>query len=437
MKILLIYPKDDCKSVVDEEAGYFKMRRGIWYPLLTFPVLAAYTPEEVDEIKIIDEEFEAVNYDERADLVGITVMTYLSRRAYEVGDNFRRRGVKVVMGGMHVSALPEEALQHADAVVVGEGEEMWPQVVRDAMKGELKRIYKASALFSMDKYLPPRLDLLAQYSKTEPGSNQKAYTSIAIFEVSRGCPYDCDFCAVTNFYGKQYRFRKVEELIADVRKYKIQFKTRLIGFVDDNLYGNKAYFKNFLRQVERLNVFWSGQISVNIAEEPDLVKMMADSGCRGMFLGIESISQKSLESVNKRINTMDRFHRVMELFRKNNIMVFPSIMFGLDGDTPDIFEKTNQFLKSYDDIIGYVSFALINPLPGTRFYDRMLAEGRIIQHDWRYYNFNNVVLQPKSMSVEELQQGYEWIIRQYDYGKIFSSTLDMMGNKSAPSDGVF
>jgi len=419
LKIKLIYPTEKSR------AGYFESRRGIWYPLLTFPVLAGYTPAGVDEIEIIDEEFEAIDFDDPVDLVGITVMTHLSHRAYEIAQSYRERGIKVVMGGMHVSALPDEASRHADAVVIGEGEDVWPVLVKDFLKNQLKPVYKAPALFDTQNYRPARLDLLKKYS--DPAVSKRTYTSIAIFEVSRGCPFDCDFCAVTNFYGKKYRFRDLKKLIEDVRNFKLSFRTRLIGFVDDNLYGSKEYFKQFLKEVSKLNVYWSGQISVNIGDEPDLIKMMADSGCRGMFIGFESLSPESLISVNKKINNVDKYHRLLDLFAKNNVMVFPSIMFGLDGDGPDIFDKTYEFLKAHEDIIGYVSVAIINPLPGTRFYDRMLAENRIIDHDWRNYNFNNVILKPMKMSPVELKQGYEWFLHQFDYEQIFNKTLSMMG----------
>ncbi|MCX6579182.1 MAG: radical SAM protein [Candidatus Aminicenantes bacterium] len=428
MKIKLIYPKQvSINSFEESGASYFEMRRGIWYPLLTFPVLAAYTPPGVEDIRIIDEEFEAIDFDDPVDLVGITVMTFLAHRAYEIAGRFRERGVKVVLGGMHVSALPEEAIQHADAIVIGEGEEVWPNLIQDFLKNELKPVYKAPHLFDTQKYRPARLDLLEKYSKADPSSQQKGYTSIAIFEVSRGCPYDCDFCAVTQFYGKNYRFRDIDRLIQDVRNFKLKFKTRLIGFVDDNLYGNKTYFKELLQKVSKLNVFWSGQISVNVAQNPDIVKMMADSGCRGMFVGFESLSQESLNSVNKKINRVDQYHRLMELFAKHNIMLFPSIMFGLDGDGPGIFEETMKFLNTYSSIIAYASFAILTPLPGTRLFQRMKAENRILHYDWRYYNFNNVLIKPALMSPEELQNGFEWIIRNFDYKKIFSRIIGMMG----------
>jgi len=427
MKIKLIYPRQTSINPLKEgDTSYFKMRRGIWYPLLTFPVLAAYTPEEVEEIEIIDEEFEEIDFDDPVDLVGITVMTFLAHRAYEIAGRYRRRGVKVVLGGMHVSALPEEAGQHADAIVIGEGEDVWPILIKDFLKNELKPVYKAPGLFDTQNYRPARLDLLEKYGK-EQNSRESGYTSIAIFEVSRGCPYDCDFCSVTQFYGKKYRFRDVDKLIADVRNFKLKFKTRLIGFVDDNIYGSKTYFKVLLKKLSRLNVYWSGQISVNIVNDPDAVKMMADSGCKGMFVGFESLSQESLLGVNKKINNVDQYHRLMELFNKNNILVFPSIMFGLDGDGPGIFEETLKFLKTYEETIAYASFALVSPLPGTRFYHRMKAENRIIHYDWRHYNFNNVLVKPALMSEEELRQGFDWIVRQFDYEKIFARTLKMMG----------
>jgi len=419
LKIKLIYPTEKSR------AGYFESRRGIWYPLLTFPVLAGYTPAGVDEIEIIDEEFEAIDFDDPVDLVGITVMTHLSHRAYEIAQSYRERGIKVVMGGMHVSALPDEASRHADAVVIGEGEDVWPVLVKDFLKNQLKPVYKAPALFDTQNYRPARLDLLKKYS--DPAVSKRTYTSIAIFEVSRGCPFDCDFCAVTNFYGKKYRFRDLKKLIEDVRNFKLSFRTRLIGFVDDNLYGSKEYFKQFLKEVSKLNVYWSGQISVNIGDEPDLIKMMADSGCKGVFVGFESLSPEGLKAVNKKINIVDRYHRLIDLFAENHILVFPAIIFGLDGEPPDIFEVTKKFLQDHQQAIGFTTFSVITPLPGTRLYDRMLAENRIIQHDWKYYNFNYVTIKPLSMPAEELQQRYDEFMDQYEHEMVSGAVLNAIG----------
>lgn len=433
MRVKFIHPKD---TGID----YLKNRRGFGYPLLTFPVLAAYTPGEVEDIEIIDEEYEEIDFAAPVDLVGITAMTYLAPRAYEIADAYRQRGVTVVMGGMHVSAMPDEALQHADAVVIGEGEEVWPVLVEDFLKNELKPVYNTPGLFDMGKYRPARLDLFKKYAKTTPSSSSKAsskYANIALFEVSRGCPYDCDFCAVTHFYGKKYRFRDINRLVEDVRGAKLKYRARLAGFVDDNLYGNKTYFKEFIKNIERLNLSWSGQVSVNVGNDPDTVKMMADSGCQGVFIGFESLSQKSLKSVNKNVNNVDHYHRLVDLMAENNIKVFPSIIFGLDGDEPDIFEKTLEFLNAHQGTIGYTTFSLITPLPGTRFYRRMLEENRIIVHDWQYYNFNNVVIKPLLMSTEELQEGYKRVIEQYDFEAAFSTTLKIMGGKLSRADNVY
>ncbi len=421
MKVKLIYPKD-------ENPDYLKKRRGgAQYPLLTFPVLAGYTPGGVESIEIIDEAVEEIDFDDPVDLVGITVMTYLSGRAYEIAKNFRAKGVKVVLGGMHVSALPGEASKHADAVAIGEGEDIWPVIIKDFIKKELKPIYKPGELFDMERYRPARLDLFKKYMKYDPGSSRGAYGNIALFEVSRGCPYDCDFCSVTNFYGKHYRFRNISKLIEDVRNIKLTYRTRLIGFVDDNLYGKPGYFKEFLKEISKLNINWSGQVSVNVGDDPDTVKMMADSGCKGVFVGFESLSPEGLKAVNKKINIVDRYHRLIDLFAENHILVFPAIIFGLDGEPPDIFEVTKKFLQDHQQAIGFTTFSVITPLPGTRLYDRMLAENRIIQHDWKYYNFNYVTIKPLSMPAEELQQRYDEFMDQYEHEMVSGAVLNAIG----------
>ena len=412
---------------IQPKGGDFQYKenyRGVGYPKLTFPIIAGYSGEEVEHMEIIDEEFEQIDFDVPVDLAAITVTTSTAHRAYEIADMYRRCNVAVVLGGTHVSSLPAEALRHADSVVIGEGEDVWPLLIKDFCQGRLKPVYRAPSLFDMKTYRQPRLDLLKKYSVSDAAQvkNKKLPATIAQFEVSRGCPFACEFCSVTSFYGYKFRFRPLDNLLRNIRDVKISFRTRAFGFIDDNLNGDKNHFVKFLQEIGKLNIGWSGQVNVGIVNEPKTIKMMAHSGCRSVFVGFESLSPESLSGVNKKVN-LNRIHqyqRLMDLFAEHKIVVVPSFIFGLDGDKADIFEKTFAFLKLNNDIIAYCYFNILTPLPGTNLYKRMLAENRIIEHDWRYYNFNNVVIKPLLMSADTLKEGFDWIGRQFNYDRSFS-----------------
>ena len=392
MKLLLVSPENK-KSI-------FAYRpedvRAFWFPKLSLPTIAAYTPPGV-EVKIVDECVEELDFNVDVDIVGISVMTYLSTRAYEIAAKFRARGVKVVLGGIHVSMCPEEARQHADSVVVGEAEKIWPILIEDFRRGEMKPMYVEKDLSNLEGLPIPRRDLL------KPG----AYWTTSCVQTSRGCPFACDFCTVTIFGGNQFRLRPVEEVIEEVR----QLNKGYVVFVDDNIAGHKAYAKQLFNALAPLKINWASQASLTMARDPELLELAAKSGCTALFLGVESISADNLAAANKRFNKVEKFREEFKRFHDLGILITTGMIFGFDNDDETVFERTVEFLE--ENRIELAMFNILTPLPGTNLYKRMDAEGRIIDRDWAHYDGRHVVFQPKLMSPETLQEGFFWAYHRF------------------------
>ena len=279
MKILLISPENK-KSIY----AYTKEDvKAFWFPKLGLPTIAANTPPDV-EVRIVDECVEDIDFNVDVDLVGISVMTYLAPRAYEIAAKFRARGVKVVLGGIHVSMCPEEAKEHADSIVVGESEKTWPILVEDFRRGELKSLYEEKDLPKLENLPIPRRELF------KPNS----YWTTNCVQTSRGCPFACDFCTVTIFGGNQFRLRPIEQVIEEVKRLKKGF----VVFVDDNIAGNKAYAKQLFKALIPLKINWGSQASLTMARDPELLDLAAKSGCTALFIGVESISEENLAASN-------------------------------------------------------------------------------------------------------------------------------------------
>src|SRR3990170_5980858 len=394
MKVLLINPENK-KSIFAYRPEDVK---AFWFPKLSMPTIAAYTPSDVD-VKIIDECVQDIDFNADVDLVGISVMTFLSTRAYEIAAKFRARGVKVVLGGIHVSMCPEEARQHADSVVVGEAERTWPMLIEDFRRGEMKPMYVEKELSNLEHLQTPRRDLL------KPG----AYWTTNCVQTSRGCPFDCDFCTVTVFGGNQFRLRPVDEVVEEVR----QLNKKFVVFVDDNIAGNKAYAKQLFKALIPLKISWGSQASLTMARDPELLDLAAKSGCTALFIGVESISEENLAAANKRFNKVDKYKEEFRRFHDYGILIQTGMIFGFDHDDESAFERTVEFLE--ENNIELAMFNILTPLPGTNLYKKMDAEGRIIDRDWSHYDGRHVVFKPKLMTPETLQEGFLWA-----YHKFFS-----------------
>jgi radical SAM superfamily enzyme YgiQ (UPF0313 family)/anti-anti-sigma regulatory factor len=407
MRIKLIDPslKESHMEHTDKEV------RSLWFPRLSLPLIAALTPPE-HEVSITDETVESMNFDDSVDLVGIGAMTTYIPRAYEIADKYRAKGVPVVLGGIHASLMPEEALQHADAVVVGEAENVWQQVLDDAEKGRLQGIYKSDRPADITKIPMPRLDLL----------KRDRYMTANSLQTTRGCPFACDFCSVTEFFGNTYRFRPVKQVVEEVRNLQERFGAKFVAFVDDNIVGNKKYAKELFRALIPLGIKWGSQGSLTMAKDDELLKLAQKSGCVSMFVGIESLSETTLKAANKQFNKVEDYEESIRKIHDHGIMINGGFIFGFDTDDEGVFERTVEFVLK--NRITLPTYHVLTPLPGTRLYHKLKADGRIFDFDWAKYNSGNAVFTPKLMSPETLQEGYFWAFHEtYKWSSIAKRVL--------------
>lgn len=392
MKILLIAPAQN----------NFKTPRYLRIPSLSLSILASLVPPDI-EVSIVEEEITDIDFNEKADLVGITTMTATASRAYEIADNFRNQGTTVVLGGIHPTALPEEAIKHADSVVIGEAEGCWEKVIRDYRKGKIEKFYR-SGHPSLDNLPLPRWDL----------NGKKNVGNVIPILATRGCPYDCEFCSVTEFYGRKVRHRPVHDVIEDIK----QSGGKTFIFLDDNIIGNPKYAKELFKNLISLKINWVGQASVSISKDKELLSLAQKSGCKALFFGVESVLMENLKTMKKTLNSLADYEKTIKVLRDLGIHFHASMILGFDEDDPSVFERTLKFLTK--NKVGAVTFNLLTPYPGSRLYRRLKEEGRIIEQDWSLYNNDNVVFRPKRMTVEQLSDGYYWVRRQfYSFSSIF------------------
>ncbi len=403
-KLLLISPLAT-KSLLGGDF-YFRL------PTLGLLKVAALTPTEW-QVSIIDEKVEPLDLDQDADLVGITAMTPAVNRAYEIADKFMERGIKVVMGGMHVSKLPDDALQHCDSVLIGEAEDIWPQVLEDWHKGRLRKIYQHEDGYpSLENRPAPDWGLY----------EGKRYLPVHFIETTRGCPHNCEFCSVTNSFGGKFRNRPVDEVEREIQSLK-PFDGRfalknVVFFVDDNIISNRRHAKELLTRIRPYNLKWLGQASVNIAKDDELLSLCQKSGCMGLLVGFETLSSDNLSTMGKRFNKPENYIDVVRKLHDYGIGVFGSFVFGFDHDDEGVFDRTLDFIVKAKLDVCY--FSILTPYPGTRLYEQMLKEDRIIDHDWSNYNTNNAVFMPKLMKPERLLEGFHHVLKGcFSYPSIF------------------
>ncbi|HZX35904.1 MAG TPA: radical SAM protein [Thermodesulfobacteriota bacterium] len=357
-------------------------------PQLSLPTIAALTDDRFD-VEIKDDNIEDVDFDAKTDLVGITTMTTLAPRAYEIADEFRRRGVPVVLGGIHASMMPDEALEHADCVVTGEAEGVWPAVLDDFMNRRLKKRYAGEGMHNLENLPRPRLDLL----------KKDRYFSCSLIMASRGCPHDCSYCSVTTFWGKSFRYRPIPDVITELKS----LPDKMVFFADDNLYGNKVYAKKLFKEMIPLKKKWSCQGDTLIANDPELLNLAARSGCEWIFIGIESISQKNLAQMRKSFNKAGQYKETFKKIHDAGISIFGSFIFGLEEDDERVFEDTVNF--AIDCQLDAANFYILTPLPGTKLFEEMKAAGRLLHTEWDKYDANHVVFKHPKLSQEQLLEG--------------------------------
>ncbi len=357
-------------------------------PQLALYILEGLTPPEY-EVKTIEEEADYVDLEQECDLVGISCMTSNAPRAYELCHEFKKRGKTVILGGVHPTILPEEALQHADSVVVGEAEGVWETLLKDFRNNNLKRKYH-DPIPDLSKYVPKDFSKIIK----------KRLFKLVPIMTTRGCPYNCDFCCVTNLFGKKMRHVPIENVVRDIQ----ESGAKNFMFLDDNIIGHPQYAKALFTAIKPLKIKWVGQASVSLlVRDSTLMQLAAESGCKALFFGIESVSEKQLKTMHKAIKEIEHLESALKRIKKMGILIHASMVFGFDNDTKEIFDETVQFLIK--NKVSTVSFNVLTPYPGTKVYDDMIKENRLTTTNWRYYDHNTVVFKPKNMTPYELQMG--------------------------------
>jgi radical SAM superfamily enzyme YgiQ (UPF0313 family) len=371
-------------------------KRRAGFPPLALPVLAAVTPPAV-EVQLIDENVELVDTSAPCDLAAISCSTATALHGYEIADAFRSKGVPVIMGGAHPTALPEEALEHADSVVIGEAETVWGQVIADAEAHRLQRVYRADRLADMTTYPIPRRDLL----------KPKGYLLRGTLETGRGCPQNCTFCSVSRTFGRGRRLRPIRDVVAEVE----QLDTDTIIFMDDNILAPPQRAKELFRELAPLKRKWGGQAWLPPLADVEMLTLLRKSGCVALFVGLESISEAALRGANKHSNSVGRYKELIRKSQDHGVGILGAFVFGFDEDDKTVFERTTDFaVKARLDV---AQFAILTPYPGTALFEDLHAQERIFDYNWSNYTMSQAVYHPKQITADELKEGHDWAERAF------------------------
>jgi len=377
MKILLILAHSKRRGLF-----LYRFASSALQPSLTLAQLAAITPEKHD-VDLVDNRSSDIDFKWDGDIVGISSLTYAANHAYEIADKFREKGKTVVIGGYHASALPKEAKEHADSIVVGEAENSWPKLLSDFENGKLKSFYKSKPV---DGNLVPNANR----------NLQRNVSFLSRIQSTRGCPNKCDFCSIASVETNKFRKRPIEHVIKEIKS----LKTSSFSFDDSSLTIDIEYTKELFRQMKPLKKKFSCYGNVNVLNKnEDLLKLSKEAGCNTWCVGFESISQKNLDKSNKR-NQVNIYQNAIKKIHKYNLRVKGLFMFGFDGDTPDIFDATYKKIKKWNIDSAY--FSILTPFPGSNLYKRLKKENRINTEDWSKYTSGYVVFEPKKMTADEL-----------------------------------
>jgi radical SAM superfamily enzyme YgiQ (UPF0313 family) len=378
-------------------------------PQLTLGVISALTPPDV-ELDVVEEEIDQINFDKSYDLVGISCLTTAAPRAYELSSVFRKKGAKVVLGGIHPTVMPEEAIAHCDCVVRGEAEGCWGRLIDDFRENRLKKFYES---FNFD---------LAGFPIPKLKNNHTPFHVVPIF-CTRGCPYNCDFCSVTDLYGKKMRHRRVQDIIEEINVRE----SKKFFFLDDNIMGDVRFATELFTALSDLKIRWVGQASVSFARNEALLKLARKSGCAGLFIGLESVCADNLKELRKAPTDAADYAQAINTIRDAGILFHASFVFGFDHDDKSIFEKTLSFLEKTKT--PSATFNILTPYPGTAVFERFKKEGRLLSQNWQDYNHRTVVFRPKNLTPDELAEGFIWLGKNfYTKTSIFSRFFYNLGH---------
>ena len=412
MKIALLAPA----GAMHRYNGMF--HKGLHYAPITLALLAALVPKELEaDVRIYDETAEKIPLDLDADIVGITCITGTASRCYKYADYFRSRGITVILGGVHPSMMPEEAMQHADSVIVGLGEESFPQALRDAKNNTLQKIYYQDKAVDIANRPLPRKDLL----------KKSKYITLNTVEAVRGCNHACTFCAYPQAFGKKLLKRPVEDVIDEIKS----FKGKEVIFPDVNLIADIKYAKELFTAMIPLKKWWFGLTTTAIGHNDELIEIFEKSGCKGLLIGFESVNQETQKNINKGVNKVSEYKQLMDKLHDHGIMVMGCFAFGSDEDQKDVFKRTVELCLEAK--IDLPRFSVITPFPTTAFYQSLDDEGRIVEKDWAMYDVEHCVYKPQNMTAEELEEGILWAWKEvYSWKNIFKR-LDFSKRKTIKS----
>ncbi len=412
MKIALISPRgrflsNDTEFInfwenTKESAGYRNFWSGVSSGLL---VIAAMLPKKF-KVKFIDENYETIDFEQDVDLVVLSAMTQQANRAYEIAQEFKKRkNIKVVIGGIHPTLLPDEAKRYVDSVFIGEGEIIWKQFLGDLLKGEIKPFYKNLDVVNLKESPLPRFDLL------NPDYHKRVWV-----QTSRGCPIDCEFCAASKVFGKKIRHKDIFQIKEEIRFIKDIWKAPHINFADDNMFLDKKYGMEAIKAIKSFNIRWTAQTDISVADNEYLLPLMHDAGCEILFIGFESLSSENLENIDqqhRKAKYIEKYEKAIQKIQSFGIGVMGAFMVGFDNDNIEVFEKLTDFII-HSNLFG-AQVTILTPLPGTRLRKRLSEENRVTNNNWSNYTGFDVNFIPSKMTEKELQEGFKKA-----YKKIYS-----------------
>lgn len=383
MKVTFIMPSIGRKSLKQKYLRTWQMEP------LPIGALSALTPPHVDK-EFFDDRFNEIDYNTKTDLVAITVETYTARRSYEIAKRFRDRGIPVIMGGFHPTLNPDEVLEHADSICIGEADELWAGILADAEKGKLKKRYQAKQRPQLKGFFPDREIFKG-----------RSYLKVGLVETGRGCPYGCDFCTICQFYNQSYFYRPIEDVVTEIKRHRYPY----YFFVDDNIASDTAHAKELFRALIPLKIRWFSQGSINMAADPEMLDLMKKSGCMGILIGFEALDAETLKTMKKGVNVKVDLDSAIQKIHDAGLKIYATFVFGYDNQTIGVFDETFAFAMKHKFFI--TAFNHLVPFPGSGLYARLKKEKALIKdrfwldHD---YTFGDVIFKPKNFTPEELTE---------------------------------